>query len=160
MTTFNFFEDCIHHIFEDGLHMNRTPGVQWKMSSKWSVVLPGLKSGIGYSSNLIWTSKPVIQVNEVNYSKATRHHHTLDWSYNGQPHQVWFSNNFRDTNGQPRSPLKKGHGQQHYKHSPRNLTSYYCEGEHMVKDCIKLAKEKSRDKQKGTDVAKHCKNKI
>ena len=30
----------------------------------------------------------------------------------------------------------------------------------MIKDCIKLAKEKSRDKQKGTDVAKHYKNKI
>ena len=30
----------------------------------------------------------------------------------------------------------------------------------MVKDCVKLAKEKSRDKQKDTDMAKHYKNKI
>ena len=30
----------------------------------------------------------------------------------------------------------------------------------MVKDCIKLAKEKSRGKQKDTDTAKHYKNKI
>ena len=37
---------------------------------------------------------------------------------------------------------------------------YYCEGEHLVKDCFKLAKEKSRDKQKDTDVAKHYQNKI
>ena len=85
---------------------------------------------------------------------------THDWSYNGQSCKAWFSNNFRDTNRQPRDPLKKGQGQQNYKHSPRKLTSYFCEGEHIVKDCIKLAKEKSRDKQKDTDVAKHYKNKI
>ena len=30
----------------------------------------------------------------------------------------------------------------------------------MVKDCIKLAKEMSRDKHKDTDAAKHYKNKI
>ena len=30
----------------------------------------------------------------------------------------------------------------------------------MVKDCIKLAKEKSRDRQKDTDMAKHYKNEI
>ena len=30
----------------------------------------------------------------------------------------------------------------------------------MVKDCIKLAKEKSRDKQEDTDVARHYKKKI
>ena len=30
----------------------------------------------------------------------------------------------------------------------------------MVKDCIKLTKEKYRDKQKDTDMAKHYKNKI
>ena len=44
--------------------------------------------------------------------------------------------------------------------SPKKLTCYYCKGEHMVKDCIKLAKEKSWDKQKDTDMAKHYKNKI
>ena len=56
--------------------------------------------------------------------------------------------------------MKKGQGQQHYKHSPRKLTCYYCEGKHMVKDSVKLAEEKSRDKQKDTDMAKHYKNKI
>ena len=105
-------------------------------------------------------AQAVLQVNEVDFGKAIRHHNTLDQSYNDQPHQVWFSNNFRDTNRQPRGPLKKGQGQQHYKHSPRKLTCYFCEGEHVVKDYIKLAKEKSKDKQKDTDVAKHYKNKI
>ena len=104
------------------------------------------------------TAQPVMQVNKVNYSKATKCN-MLDWSYNGQSNQVWFSNNFRVTNRHPRGSLKKGQGQQHYKHSPRKLTCYYCEGEHMVKDCIKLAKEKSRDKQKDTDMAKLYKNK-
>ena len=86
------------------------------------------------------TAQPVIQVNDVNYVKATRCN-MLDWSYNGQPHQMWFSNNFRDTNRYPRGLLKKGLGQLHYKHSPRKLTCYCCEGEHMVKDYIRFAKE-------------------
>ena len=30
----------------------------------------------------------------------------------------------------------------------------------MVKDCIKLAKEKSREKEKDTDVARHYKKKL
>ena len=37
-------------------------------------------------------AQPVLQVNEVNYGKATRHHHMLDWSQNGQHHQTWYSN--------------------------------------------------------------------
>ena len=105
------------------------------------------------------TVQPVIQVTELNYSKATMHI-TLDQSYYGQPHQAWFSNNFRNTNRHPRGSFKTGQGQQHYKHSSRKLTCYYCEGEYMVKDCTKLAKEKSRDKQKDKDVVKHYKNKI
>ena len=63
------------------------------------------------------TSQPVIQVNEVNYGKATRHN-MFDWSNNGQPHRAQFSNNFRDTNSHPRGSLKKGLAQLHYKHSP------------------------------------------
>ena len=105
------------------------------------------------------TVQLVIQVNEVNYSKATRNN-MYQWSNNGQPHPAWFSNNFRDTNRHPRGSLKKGLGQPHYKHSPKKLTCYYCQGEHMVKDCIKLAKEKSRDKQKDTNVARCYKKKI
>ena len=105
------------------------------------------------------TAQPVIQVNKVNCIKSTRHN-MLDQSYNSQPHQVQFSNDFRDTNRHPKVSLKKGPGLLHYKHSPRKLTCYYCEGEHMVKDCIKLAKEKFRDKQKDTDMVKHYKNKI
>ena len=93
------------------------------------------------------TVQPVTQVNEVNYGKTNRHN-MLDQSYNGQHHQVWFSKNFRDTNRHPRALFKKGQRQLHYKHGPRKITCYYCEGEHMVKDCIKCAKEKSRDKQK------------
>ena len=56
--------------------------------------------------------------------------------------------------------LNKGLGQLHNKHSPKMLTCYYCEGEHMVKHCIKLAKEKSREKQKDIEMAKQYKKKI
>ena len=73
---------------------------------------------------------------------------------------MWFSNNVRDTNRHLKGSLKKGQGHQDYKHSPRKLTCYYCEWEDMVKECIKLAKEKSRDKHKDTDMAKLYKNKI
>ena len=105
------------------------------------------------------TMQPVVQVNELSYSKANWHS-KCDQSNSGQPHPVWFSNNFRDTNRHQRGLFKKSPGQQHYKHSPRKLTCYYCEWEHLVKDCIKLAKEKSRDKQKDTAVARHYKNKV
>ena len=33
-------------------------------------------------------------------------------------------------------------------------------GEHLIKDCVKLAKEKSQDKQKDTDLARCYKNKL
>ena len=69
---------------------------------------------------------------------------TTHWSNNGQPHPVQFSYKFRDTNKHPVGSIKKGLGQLHYKHIPKKFTCYYCEGEHMVKDYIKLAKEKSR----------------
>ena len=37
---------------------------------------------------------------------------------------------------------------------------YYSEGEHLIKDCVKFAKEESWDKQKDTEVARWCKNKV
>ena len=58
------------------------------------------------------TVHPVIQVNKVNYGKATRHN-MFEWLNNGQPHPAQFSNNFRDTNRHPRGSLKKGLGQLH-----------------------------------------------
>ena len=48
-------------------------------------------------------------------------------------------------------PFRKCPGQQTYKHGPKRIVCYYCEGEHLIKDCVKLAKEKSQDKQKDTD---------
>ena len=122
---------------------------------------PGQKNGKGhFVKPNIRSMQPTVQINEVNYSKATRHLNTLDHSYYGQPCQVQFSNNFRDTNRQPRGLLKKGQRQQHYRHHPRKLVCYFHEGEHMVKDCIKLTKEKSRDRQRDADMTKSCKNKV
>ena len=105
------------------------------------------------------TMQPVVQVNEVSYGKANWHSR-YDQSNSGQSHPVQSGNNFRDTNRHQRGSFKKILGKQHYKHSPRKLSCYYCEGEHLVKDCIKLAKEKSRDKQKDIDVARCYKNKL
>ena len=34
MTNLTLFEDCAHHMSDEGLHLNRTPGIQWKMSFK------------------------------------------------------------------------------------------------------------------------------
>ena len=104
--------------------------------------------------------QPGLQVNQVNLGKTTRYNQTYDWSHNGHSYQVQFSNNFRDNNRQQRGPLKKGQGKLHYKNSPKKLTCYYCEGEHKIKDCMKLTKEKAKDKQRDTDIAKHYKNKL
>ena len=51
-TTCTLFEDCIHHTFDDGLHLSRTPGGQWNMSSRSSVMSLGPKNGTGHFSNL------------------------------------------------------------------------------------------------------------
>ena len=37
---------------------------------------------------------------------------------------------------------------------------YYYDGGHLIKDCVKLAKEKSWDKQKDTEVARQYKNEL
>ena len=105
------------------------------------------------------TLKPVIQVNEVNYTKATQQYKP-DHLNNGQPHPAWFNKNVRENNRQARGLFRKSPGQQAYKHGPIKLVCYYCEGEHLIKDCVKLSKEKSWDKQKDTDVARHYKNKL
>ena len=152
MTSYTLFPDCIHHMFEEGLCLSRTPGGQWKMSSINHVTRSEEQNRAFFKTNFK-TVQPVTQVNKVNYGKSTRHN-MLDQPYDDQPRQLQFSNNFRDTNGHPKGSLKKGPGQLHYKHNLRKLICYYCEGEHIVKDCIKFAKEKSRDKQKDTDVAK------
>ena len=86
-------------------------------------------------------SKPVIQVNEVSYGKATWQYKS-DHPNNGQPHPVQFHNTFRENNKQPRGPFRKSPGQQAYKHGPKKIMCYCCEGEHLIKDCVKLAKEK------------------
>ena len=93
--------------------------------------------------------QPVIQVNKVNYGKATRHN-TFNWSNNGKPNSVQFSNNFRDTHKHPLGSIKKGLGQLNCKHSPKK---------HMAKEYIKLLKERSRE-QKDTDMARCYKKKI
>ena len=40
------------------------------------------------------------------------------------------------------------------------ILRYYCNCEHLIKDCVKLAKEKFWDKQKDTEVARWYKNKL
>ena len=56
--------------------------------------------------------------------------------------------------------LGKAQGQPAYKCSPKKLLCYYCEGEHLIKDSFKLAKERSQDKQKDTEVDQQYKNKL
>ena len=99
------------------------------------------------------TSKPVMQVNEVSYGKNPWQYNS-DHPNNGQPHPVWFNNTFRENNKQPRGPFRKSPEQQTYKHGPKKIVWYYCQGEHLIKDCVKLAKEKSQDKQRDTEVAR------
>ena len=102
--------------------------------------------------------RPVIQVNKVSYSKAMQQYRS-DCPNNNQPHPMWFHNTFRENNKQPRGPFRKSPGHQAYKHSPKKIVCFYCDGEHLIKDCVKLAKEKSWDKQKDTEVARQYKNK-
>ena len=103
--------------------------------------------------------KPVIQVNEVIYSKAMQQYKS-DPTNNGQPCPVQFHNTFRENNKQPRGLFRKSPGQQAYKHTPKKIVCYYCEGEHLIKECVKLAKEYSWEKQKDTEVARLYKNKL
>ena len=97
-------------------------------------------------------SRPVIQVNGVSYGEATWQYGS-DHPNNNQP-PVWFHNTFRENNKQPRGPFRKSLGQPAYKHGPKKILCYYCDGEHLIKDCVKMAKEKSQDKQKDTEVTR------
>ena len=105
------------------------------------------------------TSKLVIQVNEVSYGYAMQQHKS-DHPNNGYPHTLWFNNTFRENNRHPRGLFRKRPGQQAYKHGPKKVVCYYCEGEHLIKDCVKLAKETFWDKQKDTDMARCYKDKL
>ena len=40
------------------------------------------------------------------------------------------------------------------------MTCYYCKDKHKIKDCVKLTKERARDKDKDTDITKQYKNKL
>ena len=99
------------------------------------------------------TVQPSLQINEVNLGKATRYQKAYDWLHNGHSCQAQFSNNFRDNNRQQRGPLKKGQGQLQHKNGPKKMTCYYWEGEHKIKDCIKLTKKRDKDKERDTDFA-------
>ena len=104
-------------------------------------------------------SKPVIQVNEVSYGKAMQQYKP-DFSGNGQPHPAQFHNTFRENNKHPRGPFQKSPGWQAYKHGPKKIVCYYCEEEHLIKDCVKLTKEKSQEQQKDIEVARGYNNKL
>ena len=64
------------------------------------------------------TSKPVMQVNEVNYSKNMWQYKS-DHPNNGQPHPAWFNSTFRENNKQPKGPFRTSPGQQAYKQGPK-----------------------------------------
>ena len=104
-------------------------------------------------------SRPVIQVNEVSYSKTTWQYGS-DCPNNNQPCPVWFHNSFRENNKWPRGPFGKSPGQPVYKHGSKKILCYHCEGEHLIKDCVKLTREKCQDKQKDTEVARWYKNQL
>ena len=63
-------------------------------------------------------------------------------------------------NTQPRGPFRKSPGQPAYKQGPKKILCYNCEGEHLIKDCVKLAKEMFQDKQKDAEVSRWYKNKL
>ena len=68
-------------------------------------------------------SKPVIQVNEVSYSKAMIQYKS-DHPNNGQTCKAWFHNTFRESNMQPRGPFRKSPGHQTYKHITKQIVCY------------------------------------
>ena len=92
---------------------------------------------------ILKASRSVIQVNEVSYGKATWQYRS-DCPSNNQPCPAWFHNTFKENNKQLRGPFRKSPGQPAYKHGPKNILCYYCDGEHLIKDCVKLAKEKPK----------------
>ena len=104
-------------------------------------------------------SKPVMQVKEMRYGKVLQQY-KCDCPHNGQPCPAQFNNTFRGNNKQQRGLFRKSPGQQAYKLGPKKMVYYYCEGQHLIKDCVKLAKEKSWDKQKDTEMARWYKIKL
>ena len=91
MTIYTLFEDCIHHIFSDRLHLSRTLGCQRKMSCRQLIMSPHPKNRTGHFSNLI-------------SNQHSQFYNWMRWTLVrppgitthliSQPHQAWFSNNF------------------------------------------------------------------
>ena len=95
----------------------------------------------------------------MSYCKATWQHKS-DYPNNDQPCPAQFNNTFREKNRYSKGLFRKYPGQQAYKHGPKKVVFYYYEGKHLIKDCVKLPKEKSWDKQKDTDMVRHYKSKL
>ena len=71
------------------------------------------------------------------------------------------SSNYIDHGKYHNSQFCKDQGNPQYNtHGQRKLEYYYCQGEHLVRDCEKFNKDKAKHKCKTADLAKKYKDKI
>ena len=72
-----------------------------------------------------------------------------------------YISNFRDGGKYHSNQFHKDQGKPQYNtHGPRELECYYCQGEHLVRDCEKFNENKVRYRFKTADLAKNYEDKI
>ena len=90
--------------------------------------------------------------NEVSVGKYTRQN-SPSAAYNEPQHRTQTSSNFRGGNKQYSNQPHRDQGRYQPNRGLRKLVCYYHEGEHCVRDCKKMSKDKAKYKLKAVDLA-------
>ena len=101
------------------------------------------------------------RVHEVSFGKYTKAN-LLVKTYNSNSQcNMQYSSNFRDGGKHHSSQFHKDQSKQPYSIcGSRKLECYYCQGEHLVRDCERFSKDNVKYKLKTADIAKKYKDKI
>ena len=81
-------------------------------------------------------------------------------THSGPQYNPQTRSTFRNTPKPPNNQYSRDQGRSQYNHTPANLKCYYCQGDHLLKECHKFSKDKAKYKLKSADMFKKCKDKI
>ena len=104
---------------------------------------------------------PTVSMHEVSLGKCAKPKPIVKTYHSNLNSNMQYSSNYRDDGIYHNSQYCKDQGKPKYgTHGPRKLECYYCQGEHLVRDCEKFNKDKVKYKLKTMDHAKKYKDKI
>ena len=102
---------------------------------------------------------PKERVYEVSFSRCTEPNSPVK-AYSNSPHNTHYSANFRSGSKQHSSQFLKEQGKQQYNHRQGKLEYYCYKRDHLIRDCMKFSKDKTRYNLKTTDLARKYEDKL